>query len=140
MRSLQWLTKLKYQLVFLGVNSRDYRAWYGLGQAYEVRKFPYDAIYYYQKATDLRPYDARMWRALANCYQTLQQDDEARDCYKRAAACDKTGKNLAMIQLGRIFEKMGRMSVAIDYYHTVWEQARYNVSFNIITSIQKLIY
>lgn len=99
-----------------------------MGQAYEVRKFPYDAIYYYQKATDLRPYDARMWRALANCYQTLQQDDEARDCYKRAAACDKTGKNLAMVQLGRIFEKMGRMSVAIDYYHTVWEQARYNVS------------
>ncbi|KAI8636467.1 anaphase promoting complex subunit 8, partial [Parasitella parasitica] len=110
----------------VGVNSRDYRAWYGLGQAYEVRKLPYDAIYYYQKATDLRPYDSRMWRALANCYQTLQQDDEARDCYKRAAACDKTGKNLAMIQLGRIFEKMGRMSVAIDYYHTVWDQARFN--------------
>lgn len=118
--------------IVVGVNSRDYRAWYGLGQAYEVMNFPYDAIYYYQKATDLRPNDGRMWRALANCYAGLQQDDETRDCYKRAAACDRAGKNLAMIQLGRIFEKMGRISVAIDYYHTVWEQAKMDVSIYTI--------
>lgn len=38
----------------LDVNSRDYRAWYGLGQAYEILSLPYYATYYYKKATELR--------------------------------------------------------------------------------------
>lgn len=123
----------------VGVNSRDYRAWYGLGQAYEVMKFPYDAIYYYQKATDLRPNDARMWRALANCYQSLQQDEETKDCYKRVAACDRQGKNLAMIQVGKIYQQQGRINTAIDYYHKVWEQARIDGILDDIAEISLIL-
>ncbi|KAI8094223.1 anaphase-promoting complex subunit Apc8 [Thamnidium elegans] len=108
----------------VSLNSRDFRSWYGLGQAYELMKLPFDAIYYYQKATDLRPNDARMWRALAGCYRGLRQETEMNDCYKRAVACDRAGKNSAMIQVGRIYEKMGKTNTAIDYYHKVWEQTR----------------
>lgn len=36
------------------VNKRDYRAWYGLGQTYEILKMPFYSLYYYRKAHQLR--------------------------------------------------------------------------------------
>jgi anaphase-promoting complex subunit 8 len=36
------------------VNRKDYRAWYGLGQAYELLNMHQYALYYYQHATALR--------------------------------------------------------------------------------------
>ncbi|KAI9262921.1 anaphase promoting complex subunit 8 [Helicostylum pulchrum] len=103
------------------LNSRDYRSWYGLGQAYELMKLPFDAIYYYQKATDLRPNDGRMWKALAGCYRGLRQEIDMNECYKRAVSCDSAGRNVAIIQVGRIYEKMGKTNTAINYYHRAWE-------------------
>ena len=38
-----------------GYHSSDYRAWYGLGQAYEMLHLYAYALHYYQKATVLRP-------------------------------------------------------------------------------------
>jgi anaphase-promoting complex subunit 8 len=36
------------------LNFRDYRAWYGLGQTYELLKMSDFALYYYQQAQKLR--------------------------------------------------------------------------------------
>lgn len=36
------------------VNKRDYRAWYGLGQTYEILKMPFYCLYYYRRAHQLR--------------------------------------------------------------------------------------
>ena len=38
----------------LDVNRKDYRAWYGLGQAYELLSMHHYALHYYQRATALR--------------------------------------------------------------------------------------
>lgn len=38
----------------LEINPRDYRAWYGLGQTYEILKMHLYSLYYYNKATALR--------------------------------------------------------------------------------------
>ena len=76
------------------INAKDYRAWYGLGQTYEIlampyyalfyyrkvrarararaRAMPYYALFYYRKATALRPYDSRMWCAMAGCYKQVR--------------------------------------------------------------------
>lgn len=35
-----------------------------------------------------RPYDPRMWCAMAGCYESLSKDDEAMKCYERAACHD----------------------------------------------------
>jgi tetratricopeptide (TPR) repeat protein len=43
------------------INARDYRAWYGLGQTYEILQMYAYSIYYFGKAAALRPYDPRMW-------------------------------------------------------------------------------
>lgn len=41
-----WLTEM---------NMRDFRAWYGLGQAYEILKMPLYSLYYYRMAQSLKP-------------------------------------------------------------------------------------
>jgi len=38
----------------IDVNRKDYRAWYGLGQAYELLGMHHYALHYYQRATALR--------------------------------------------------------------------------------------
>jgi len=55
------------------VNRKDYRAWYGLGQTYELLGESFYALNYYRRATGLRPYDPRMWAALAGCYEKLKK-------------------------------------------------------------------
>jgi tetratricopeptide (TPR) repeat protein len=49
----------------------DYRAWYGLGQTYEMLHLYQYAHFYYRKAAFLRPLDARMWGAVGNCLLKL---------------------------------------------------------------------
>ena len=53
------------------LNPRDYRAWYGLGQTYEMLHMPYYALHYFRRATQLRPKDARMWCVLAGCWEAV---------------------------------------------------------------------
>lgn len=40
--------------ISLDVNRKDYRAWYGLGQAYELMSMHNYALHYYQRATALK--------------------------------------------------------------------------------------
>ena len=48
----------------IDINPKDFRAFYGLGQCMELSRMPFFALYYYRKATTLRPFDSRMWCAL----------------------------------------------------------------------------
>lgn len=36
------------------INKKDYRAWHGLGQAYELLDMPQYALHYFQRSTALR--------------------------------------------------------------------------------------
>ncbi|KAI9483556.1 MAG: hypothetical protein EXX96DRAFT_536877 [Benjaminiella poitrasii] len=107
----------------ISIDDRDYRAWYGLGQAFEVRKLCNEAIYCYQKATDFRPRDPRMWRVLASCYEALGREMDNDYCTRNAIICDNASDNTATLQLGKIFQEMGKIHVAIPYYHAFWEKA-----------------
>ena len=60
------------------IKSTDYRAWYGLGQTYEILQMPYYALFYYRKATSIRQYDSRMWCALGGCLERLPRPALAR--------------------------------------------------------------
>jgi anaphase-promoting complex subunit 8 len=48
------LMKRSLTLPNIDLNHKDFRAWYGLGQTYEILKLPYYAIYYYEKSAELR--------------------------------------------------------------------------------------
>lgn len=44
------------------INQKDYRAWYGLGQAYELLGLPYYALHYFRRATQVRPLRSQSWK------------------------------------------------------------------------------
>ena len=71
---------------FSDVNPRDYRAWYGLGQTYELLTMYRYALHYYRKAVKLRPGDHRMWFALGNCYKALHHTDDAIAAFERSVS------------------------------------------------------
>lgn len=74
------------------IDTNDYRAWYGLGQTYEIHQMYQYAIYYFLNAANAKPNDSRMWTALASCYEKLEKKHEAIKCYKKALVFkDKEG-------------------------------------------------
>jgi anaphase-promoting complex subunit 8 len=68
----------------LEMNMRDFRAWYGLGQAYEILKMPLYSLYYYRMAQSLKPDDSRMLVALGDAYDKLDRLHDAKKCYWKA--------------------------------------------------------
>lgn len=66
------------------VNRKDYRAWYGLGQTYEVLEMHFYALFYYQRAASLRPYDPKMWQAVGSCFQKMGRLEMSIKALKRA--------------------------------------------------------
>lgn len=81
---------LKFHLYYLyvsAVNNKDYRAWYGLGQTYEILKMYHYCLYYYKQAQQLKPRDSRMVIALGETYEKLDKVENALKCYYKASNC-----------------------------------------------------
>ncbi|KAI3886600.1 hypothetical protein MKW92_003322 [Papaver armeniacum] len=99
------------------INPCDYRAWYGLGQAYEMMCMPFYALYYFRKSVYLQPSDSRLWIAMAQCYETeqLHMLEEAIKCYERAANCNDR-EAIALHQLAKLHQELGRSEKAAFYY------------------------
>ena len=93
-------------LISTEVNKRDYRAWYGLGQTYEMLKLHFYCLYYYKRAQELRPHDSRMLVALGECYERMDRQVDAMKCYWKAHNVGdmEGGKKLLSLQIdGKIF-------------------------------------
>jgi anaphase-promoting complex subunit 8 len=69
----------------------------------------------------VRPHDPRMWVALGNCFESLDRDNQARDCYKRASLCENADKETAWLRLARVFQRTGNLDAAATYYKQVLE-------------------
>lgn len=94
----------------------DYRAWYGLGQSYEILRLYQYALYYYRKAANLRPNDGRMWCAIGSCLcsagSTNQLRAQAIVSYKNAVECgDREG--IAVHELAKLYKEMGSTREAV---------------------------
>uniref|UniRef100_A0A0E0ADA9 Cdc23 domain-containing protein n=1 Tax=Oryza glumipatula TaxID=40148 RepID=A0A0E0ADA9_9ORYZ len=99
------------------INPRDYRAWYGLGQIYEMMGMLFYAVYYFRKSSYLQPNDARLWNAMAQCYESdqLQMIEEAIKCYERSANNNDT-EGIALHQLAKLHGMLGQSEEAAFYY------------------------
>lgn len=80
---------LFYTILYLGtiftdVNRNDYRAWNGLGQAYEILGLNGYCIYYYSRAAQLKPDDSRMLVSLGEAYEKMDKIANALKCYYKA--------------------------------------------------------
>lgn len=75
---------------------------YGLGQTYELLNLHNYALYYYKKAMTQRPADARMWVALAGCFENMDRKAEALRCFEKAyQAGDSEG--MALPRLAKLY-------------------------------------
>lgn len=70
--------------LILDVNRNDYRAWNGLGQAYEILGLNGYCIYYYSRAAQLKPDDSRMLVSLGEAYEKMDKIPNALKCYYKA--------------------------------------------------------
>ncbi|KAI9007949.1 hypothetical protein CLU79DRAFT_878242 [Phycomyces nitens] len=97
-------------------NPADYRAWYALGQAYQILNLDAYAVSYYNKTLELRPHDIRVWKCLVECHDKLGNREKREYCHKKAQQC-KIGKpSVAVIELARLFAKMGQQAKAVKNY------------------------
>lgn len=101
--------------VIAEVNKREYRAWYGLGQTYEILKMSSYALYYYKIAQELQPYDSRMLIALGDTFEKVEQYANALKCYQRAYnAGDIEG--ITLLRMGNLYEKLEDIESAVPIY------------------------
>lgn len=85
--------------MFTEINIRDYRAWYGLGQIYELVKLPNYALFYFAHARELRPRDFRMLVSLGEMFERTDRIYEALICYYKALYYDNEGA--VLLRLGK---------------------------------------
>ena len=62
----------------MDLNPRDYRAWYGLGQTYELLHMPVYALHYYQRATQV-PCTCSLFILYHLALHVLPRSSRARD-------------------------------------------------------------
>lgn len=125
---------------------------------------PFYALNYYQKATALRPYDARMWSALAICYEKLKRCaflplslflcaegrvltlaslslghtsvPDAIKAYQRALVSSEPGENDTSLRIGRLYALVGNSLAAAQYHRrALYEGLKTEVPKNELSKI-----
>lgn len=90
---------IQIAFLFTEINRIDYKAWYGLGQIYELVKLPNYALFYFAHARKLRPKDSRMLLALGDMFERTDRVFESLICYYKALHYDTDGTIL--LRLGK---------------------------------------
>ena len=87
---------------------RDFKAWFGLGQAYALLDMHLYSLYYFQKACTLKPWDRRIWQVLGECYSKTGNKVEAIKCYKRSIKASQTVDQNTSIyyRLAQLYEEL----------------------------------
>lgn len=80
------------------------------------------SLHYYQRATSLRPYDSRMWSALANTYEKLGRRPEAIKTLKRALLNAGSEDAPVVSQLAALLDVTGQYAEAVRYHRRLVEE------------------
>lgn len=90
-------------------NKRDYRAWYGLGQVYDILKMPNLSLDHYYTAYLLEPEDKNSSMAIGEMLEHLGRYQEVIEFYRRA------GK-IAYPKLANLYVRKGNIDKAAEVY------------------------
>ncbi|XP_030025113.2 cell division cycle protein 23 homolog isoform X2 [Manduca sexta] len=99
----------------IDVNRNDYRAWNGLGQAYEILGLNGYCIYYYSRAAQLKPDDSRMLVSLGEAYEKMDKIPNALKCYYKAHSTGDI-EGMALFKLAKLYEKLNMPNSAAAAY------------------------
>ena len=103
------------------IDPTDFRAWYGLGQTYEIHQLYDYASYYFANAALSRPQDARMWSAMGECYQNIKKTQDAAKCYERAERF-KDSEGIALYKLAKLYVSMNDLDKAASCFKSDLER------------------
>lgn len=102
----------------LNIDPKDFRAWYGLGQAYELQGMIQFSLNYFSKAVKSRPRDYRMWNALAESYKKLDRNEEATRCFEHSEFY-KDVEGIALFNLGKMYNVLGYEEKAVSCFEEI---------------------
>ncbi|PBK74233.1 TPR-like protein [Armillaria solidipes] len=105
----------------LDIRRDDHRAWYGLGQAYELLSMHDNALHYFLHATSIVPYDMRMWQAAGHCYEVLGRIRQAIECYKRSLISADPRETIVKLNLARLYYKLGEVMEGVSFHRRIIE-------------------
>lgn len=100
------------------INPLDFRAWYGLGQTYEMLQMYSYALYYFHRSSSLRPSDPRMWCAMGEAYERLGREQDAIRCFLKADT-NKDKEGMAVGKLAALYASLDgdiNQQKAAEYY------------------------
>lgn len=97
----------------IDLSENEYRAWYGLGQAYELLRMPNQALIHYKKAATLRPADSRMWCAVGSCFEVLKKHQMAIRAFERGMENDN--EFIAAIRLAELYMNEKNYEASLHY-------------------------
>jgi anaphase-promoting complex subunit 8 len=84
---------------------------------------PFYALYYFQKATALRPHDARMWCALGSTYESLDRTEDAIKSYKKALSGGEN-EGIALKKIAHLYSTLGDVRQAVEFYQKCYQEAK----------------
>ncbi|KHJ45615.1 tetratricopeptide repeat protein [Trichuris suis] len=93
----------------------DYRAWYGMGQSFQVLEFPAFALCYFVRAYALKTEDPRITTSLADGYLALGLSTSAERCYWKSFYRGDPEK-VALTHLAFMYQAEGKGDEAIAIY------------------------
>ncbi len=107
----------KYELC-IKLDPNYYYAWYNMARMYGDKKKNFQrAIELYKKTLSINTTYGPGWNGLGNVYFDLKQYSLARQAYERAIQCvDYKGKNYPYYNSGLVYEKLGNLRKALEYY------------------------
>lgn len=124
------------------INRKDYKAWYGLGQTYEILGMNLYALFYFQRAASLRPRDPKMWQAIGSCYNKIDKPIQSIKALKQALKAGMrtshdAGSSFAsgilggevsvgwnadiLFEIALMYEKTGEVEQAAEYMELTME-------------------
>lgn len=126
----------KFLSEFPDVNKKDYRAWYGLGQAYSLLGMHHFAVHYFQTASVLRPGDVSIWDGLGVCYEeigryelhicpvqllTRSRPQEAITCFERIVEADPKDPQLipTHVKLARLYRLVDDLGQSLRHNNAI---------------------
>lgn len=109
----------------------DYRALFGLGQAYDALEQPDLSLHYYLRASTIRPGDTDLLQAVATGLAAMSRLEEAIKVLKRALACSASEDGVAakqthaelLFRLGSLYNEAQNRQEATAYLEMCLDKA-----------------
>ncbi|KAI7870027.1 hypothetical protein BDF14DRAFT_1879786 [Spinellus fusiger] len=107
----------------------DYRTCHALGQAYQLKNLDSVAVEPYERAVKIKSDDAEVWTSLMECHNILGNMEKRKHCLMMIRQCKEPEGPMAIVELARLYDKMGDIEEATQHYMKAHEHLEFEDAF-----------